>query len=163
MKRRLFKPIRGEEWIEKFRVEEFWLAKRQAWHRSVWERFCKSYIGHWIYFKLYFMGLRRTAMIVDPLMSGGSFIGYLRSAVWHMVIVDRWWPFKHFVWRKFHKREWEAECRFYDACWQALKEERREDVSLPVPFDKIPGRVVVLGENYFKRVAEILKEKRKVN
>jgi len=49
----ILKPIEGEEWIEKFRRREFWIAMRRRYPQKFYSRLTRSYLGRRLYFRVH--------------------------------------------------------------------------------------------------------------
>ena len=165
---RLLKPIKGEEWIEKFRSKEFWIGEKRSYPQKFYSRLCHSYISWWLHLRLHYPPFGRLfffcrlPLLIEPLNSGGLY-SHVRSFLFNFVVADCWWSLKHKVWKYFHKREWQQQLDFYAACDQAMQEGRADEMSPPPELSGIQFRGSILGERYFKRVAQILKEKKNVN
>jgi hypothetical protein len=151
----ILRPIKGEEWIEKFRATEFWIAKKRSYPQKLYARMCKSYLGWWCYFRLHSIWHRAT-LLIDPLSSGG-FYSHLRTFLWNLTFVDIVWPLKRAIWKRFHRKEWEQRRRFMRAALQAMSEGYDDPMPPPPGFEGMNFQGSILGERYFKRMAEILK------
>jgi hypothetical protein len=159
---RLLKPIKDEEWIEKFRDTEFWIGAKRSYPQKFYSRLTHSYVGWWIHLRLHFPPFRhfflnRLSLLVDPLSSGGLY-SHVRSFLFNFVIADIWWSSKHRVWKLFHREEHEARLRFMRAAMQATQEGCADEMPPPPGFCAANFHGAILGERYFKRVAEILDE-----
>lgn len=152
----MFEPIAGEEWIERFRDKEFWIGERRSYPQKLYSRITKSYVGWWLYFRLHAVW-SRAALLVDPISSGG-FYSHLRTFFYNWIMVDLVWRTKHRIWKMFHRKEWEKQCAFWAACSRATSEGYADPMPAPdwLPAERFHG--VMLGERYFKRVGELLKD-----
>ena len=150
----ILKPIKGEEWIEKMREKEFWRSE-YPWEPR-YARFVRSYVGWQIYYRVRSIW-PRAALLFDPLSCGG-FYSHLRSFLYNWIMVDIVWNLKYRVWKLFHKKQWEQQMRMMRAYMQATEEGCADPMGAPesLPDDRFHG--IILGERYFKRVAEIMQE-----
>jgi hypothetical protein len=101
----LLKPVAGEEWIEKKRRREFWIGMRRRYPQNFYSRLTKSYVGWWLYFRIYGIW-GRAALLIEPISSGG-FCSHLHSFLYNWIMVDLVWRTQHCIWKLFHRREWE--------------------------------------------------------
>lgn len=158
----MLKPIKGEEWIEKFRKTEFWIGKERSYHQEFYSRLTKSYIGWWLHLRLYYppfthFFFNRLSLLIDPLSSGGLY-SHVRSFLFNFLIVDIWWSTKHKVWRLFNRKEWQQQRAFVRACMQAIHEGCADKMDAPPLLSNTNFHGYVLGKRCFERVAEILRQ-----
>ena len=151
------KPPAGEEWIERFRRREFWIGMRRRYPQKFYARLVRSYVGWWLYFRISRIW-HCAGLLIDPLSSGG-FYSHLTCFLRNWLICGVYWRIKHKIWKLFHKKEWQRQLDWTAAMWQATDEGFTDKLEPPdwLPAERFHG--VVLGERYFRRVAEIMKEK----
>lgn len=117
----MMKPIKGEEWIEEMREREFWIGEKHSYPEPFYARLAQSYLGWWCYFRLHRLW-PRLALLIDPLNCGGLW-SHVQGFLFNAIVVDIWWRLKHRVWRLFHRREWEAQCRLMELVAEASRKE----------------------------------------
>ncbi len=155
----IFNPIKGEEWIEEFRTTDFWIVRKRSYQQKFYARLCNSYLGWWFYFRSYSVW-SRLGLLIDPLSCGGLW-SHIRSFLFNAVVVDMWWRTKHKVWKIFHRREHQQQIQFMDACIQATQEGFTDPMPNSPGFEKKNFHGASMGKRYFKRVIDILRERRK--
>jgi|SRR5580765_495159 len=153
--REFLRPIKGEEWIEKFRRHEFWIGAKRSYPQKVYARITKSYIGWWCYFRVHAIW-HRAALLIDPLSCGGLW-SHVNTFLFNAVVVDVWWTLKRKIWKLRHPEEWKRQRLFMRAAIQAHSEGCADEMPTPAGFEgKFSG--AILGRRYFERVAQIIKE-----
>lgn len=158
----LLKPIKGEEWIEKFRRKEFWIGIRRKYPQKLYARLTKSYIGWWLYLRLHYPPFRyfflnRLCLLIDPLSCGGLY-SHIRCFCFNFFVCDIWWRGKRKIWELFHPKEHNRRQLFWRACMQATDEGYADKMNTVPPFDDENFHGYILGKRYFNRVAEIMEE-----